>query len=105
MVNSSKDLNQIEVAESSLESRKLVLAGLGTGKTQTVAMRLLHLLGSGAGPAKILVLSFSKNAVKTLIHRLELFASGNDSYLDELRHISIRTFDSWSFRILRRMVI
>jgi len=103
MTNFTTDQIQLEVAQSNVNSRNLVLAGPGTGKTQTVAMRLAHLLGSGIGPAQILVLSFSRSAVKTLVRRLENFATNEVADLTELRHISIRTFDSWSFRILRRL--
>lgn len=82
-------------------ARLLVVAGPGTGKTETVAKRLVSLTQNGVRPSQILVLSFSRSAVKTLTRRLEKFVAAAPDELEELRHLSIRTFDSWSFRLLR----
>ena len=81
--------------------RMLVEAGPGTGKTQIAALRMADLLRSGLSPGQILVLSFSRSAVRTLTRRLSRIAGTEDSVLEELRHVSIRTFDSWTFRMLR----
>lgn len=48
---------------------------------------------------QILVLSFSRSAVRTLTRRLATLS--NPFVIEELRHVAIRTFDSWAFRILR----
>lgn len=98
-----QDPKQQQVATRDVSARQLVLAGPGTGKTETVALRLSHLLESGVGPAQILVLSFSRSAVRTVADRLERFAGHAGGVLEDLRHISIRTFDSWSFRLLRQI--
>ena len=79
----------------------LVAAGPGTGKTEIAAHRIADLLRSGLSPGQILVLSFSRSAVRTLTRRLSRIAGGEDGVLEELRHVSIRTFDSWAFRMLR----
>jgi hypothetical protein len=94
---------QRAVIEAPVNARILVLAGPGTGKTETVAHRLAWLLSNGLGPGQLAVLSFSRNAVKTLMNRIESLAvgGGGPSMLEELRHVSIRTFDSWTFRQLR----
>lgn len=81
--------------------RMLVSAGPGTGKTEIAAHRIADLLRSGLSPGQILVLSFSRSAVRTLTRRLSRSAGGEDGVLEELRHVSIRTFDSWAFRMLR----
>ena len=81
--------------------RMLVAAGPGTGKTEMAALRVADLLRSGLSPGQILVLSFSRSAVRTLTRRLSRLAGSNDGVLEELRHVSIRTFDSWAFRMLR----
>ena len=81
--------------------RMLVAAGPGTGKTEIAAGRIADLMRSGLSPGQILVLSFSRSAVRTLTRRLSRIAGGEDSVLEELRHVSIRTFDSWTFRLLR----
>lgn len=98
-----KDPKQQQVATMDISARQLVLAGPGTGKTETVARRLSHLLEAGVSPAQILVLSFSRSAVRTVADRLERFAGNAEGVLEDLRHISIRTFDSWSFRLLRQL--
>ena len=79
----------------------LVEAGPGTGKTEIAALRVADLLRAGLSPGQLLVLSFSRSAVRTLTRRLSRIAGTEDSVLEELRHVSIRTFDSWTFRMLR----
>ena len=86
-------------------ARMLVEAGPGTGKTEIAAHRVADLLKSGLSPGQILVLSFSRSAVRTLTRRLSRISGGEDTVLEELRHVSIRTFDSWAFRMLRRLGI
>ncbi|MEA3640226.1 MAG: UvrD-helicase domain-containing protein [Lamprobacter sp.] len=98
-----QDPRQQQVATMDASARQLVLAGPGTGKTETVALRLSHLLDAGLSPAQILVLSFSRSAVRTVADRLERFADNTGGALEDLRHIAIRTFDSWSFRLLRQL--
>lgn len=85
--------------------RMLVAAGPGTGKTEIAALRMADLLTSGLSPGQILVLSFSRSAVRTLTRRLSRIAGTEDGMLEELRHVSIRTFDSWAFRMLRLLGI
>jgi hypothetical protein len=98
-----KDSIQQEVAVRDADARQLVLAGPGTGKTETVALRISRLLTAGVGPAQILVLSFSRSAVRTVAERLERHADHSIGVLEDLRYVSIRTFDSWSFRLLRQL--
>ena len=81
--------------------RMLVEAGPGTGKTQMSALRLAGLIRSSLSPGQVLALSFSRSAVKTLTRRLTTVAVADGRVVEELRHISVRTFDSWAFRILR----
>lgn len=84
------------------ERRLLVEAGPGTGKTQMAAERLAALIRGGVAPGQLLVLSFSRSAVRTLTRRLGDITD-DAMVVEELRHVSIRTFDSWAFRILRRI--
>lgn len=94
---------QKAVACASSAARILVQAGPGTGKTETVAFRLVHLLDEGVRPSEILVLSFSRNAVKTLASRIEGMQASAAGHVEDLRHLSVRTFDSWTFRMLRQL--
>lgn len=98
---SANDEGQHKVIEATANQRILVEAGPGTGKTHTAALRLAKLVRSDVSPAQILVLSFSRSAVRTLTERLAKVALPDDNLVEELRHISIRTFDSWAFRMLR----
>jgi hypothetical protein len=82
-------------------ARMLVEAGPGTGKTQMAALRLAGLIRTSVSPGQILVLSFSRSAVRTLTKRLAVVAEADPQVIEELRHVSIRTFDSWAFRMLR----
>lgn len=93
---------QRAVIEAGADEWRLVVAGPGTGKTQVAAMRLVHLLGLGLQPAQILVLSFSRSAVATLSRRLATLRVNDQGVVEELRHLAIRTFDSWAFRMLRQ---
>ena len=47
----------------------LVIAGAGSGKTNTLAHRVAHLVGEGADPARVLLLTFSRRAAQELERR------------------------------------
>ncbi|WP_332675515.1 ATP-dependent helicase [Aromatoleum sp.] len=48
----------------------LVIAGAGSGKTNTLAHRVAHLVASGADPASILLLTFSRRAADEMGRRV-----------------------------------
>jgi hypothetical protein len=87
------------VINAEAASRILVDAPPGTGKTEIAARRLAALISNKISPGQILVLSFSRSAVRTLTKRLSTLSEPR--LIEELRHVSIRTFDAWAFRILR----
>jgi DNA helicase-2/ATP-dependent DNA helicase PcrA len=47
----------------------LIIAGAGTGKTNTLAHRVAHFIDEGADPGRILLLTFSRRAAETMIRR------------------------------------
>ena len=49
----------------------LVIAGAGSGKTNTLAHRVAHLIGHGADSARILLLTFSRRAAAEMERRVE----------------------------------
>ncbi|HTT10447.1 MAG TPA: ATP-dependent helicase [Burkholderiaceae bacterium] len=49
----------------------LVIAGAGSGKTNTLAHRVAHLIERGADPRTILLLTFSRRAAREMIRRVE----------------------------------
>lgn len=49
----------------------LVIAGAGSGKTNTLAHRVAHLIVNGADPRRILLMTFSRRAASEMAHRVE----------------------------------
>ena len=49
----------------------LIIAGAGTGKTNTLAHRVAHLMTSGADPGRILLLTFTRRAAEIMTRRAE----------------------------------
>ena len=47
----------------------LVIAGAGSGKTNTLAFRVAHLVRNGADPQRILLLTFSRRAAAEMERR------------------------------------
>src|SRR5215472_17448160 len=47
----------------------LILAGAGTGKTDTLAHRVAHLVLNGVDPARILLLTFTRRAATEMRRR------------------------------------
>jgi DNA helicase II / ATP-dependent DNA helicase PcrA len=52
----------------------LVIAGAGSGKTNTLAHRVAHLIVSGADPRRILLMTFSRRAAGEMANRVERIA-------------------------------
>lgn len=101
MKNTDDSRNREHIRCAEAGARLLVDAGPGTGKTELAALRMASLIRTGLSPGQMLVLSFSRSAVRNLTRRLARTMDSDDRVLEELRHVSIRTFDSWSFRMLR----
>lgn len=53
----------------------LLIAGAGTGKTMTLAHRVGHLVASGADPARIMLLTFTRRAAGELVSRAQSIAA------------------------------
>jgi DNA helicase-2/ATP-dependent DNA helicase PcrA len=47
----------------------LIVAGAGSGKTRTLASRVARLIGDGAPPERILLLTFSRRAAREMLQR------------------------------------
>jgi len=52
----------------------LVIAGAGSGKTNTLAHRVAHLMVNGADPRRILLMTFSRRAASEMTRRVERIA-------------------------------
>ena len=53
----------------------LIIAGAGTGKTNTLAHRVAHLIVLGADPRRIMLLTFSRRAAVEMTRRVERIAA------------------------------
>ncbi len=53
----------------------LVIAGAGSGKTNTLAHRVAHLIVHGADPRRILLMTFSRRAASEMSRRVERIAA------------------------------
>jgi DNA helicase-2/ATP-dependent DNA helicase PcrA len=58
-------------AASHSDGALLILAGAGTGKTNTLAHRVAHLIAEGANPQRILLLTFSRRAAIEMTRRAQ----------------------------------
>ena len=81
----------------------LIIAGAGTGKTNTLAHRVAHLLLQGVTPERILLLTFTRRAAQEMLRRAERIATQalSDSPQAGAIHINAaRLFDGsrWTFR-------
>jgi DNA helicase-2/ATP-dependent DNA helicase PcrA len=82
----------------------LVIAGAGSGKTNTLAHRVTHLVVNGADPRKILLLTFSRRAAFEMTRRVERLAVqvlGANSGLGRAALTWAGTFHSIGARLLR----
>ena len=79
----------------------LIIAGAGSGKTQTLAHRVAHLIGHSANPGRILLLTFSRRAAQEMERRVEHILTGR-GMSQGLASISWSgTFHAVGARILR----
>jgi DNA helicase-2/ATP-dependent DNA helicase PcrA len=62
---------QRAAATAPLETPLIIIAGAGTGKTNTLAHRVAHLIHTGTNPARILLLTFTRRAAAEMTRRAE----------------------------------
>ncbi|MFF0560210.1 UvrD-helicase domain-containing protein [Streptomyces sp. NPDC004266] len=91
---------QRAVVDLPWDTRLLVTAGAGSGKTHTVVRRLDALVGNddpdeALEAGEILVLSFSRAAVRELRDRIARHG-------DRADRVRVQTFDSWAYQLLVR---
>jgi DNA helicase II / ATP-dependent DNA helicase PcrA len=61
----------VGTSNDGLANPLLVIAGPGSGKTNTLAHRVAHLIVNGADPRRILLLTFSRRAAAEMTRRVE----------------------------------
>ncbi|MFC4310181.1 ATP-dependent helicase [Steroidobacter flavus] len=87
----------------------LIIAGAGTGKTNTLAHRVAHLLLEGVAPERILLLTFTRRAAQEMLRRAERIATealGNSPragaiHINAARLLWSGTFHSIGNRLIR----
>jgi DNA helicase-2/ATP-dependent DNA helicase PcrA len=86
----------------------LIIAGAGTGKTNTLAHRVAHLLMNGVAPEHVLLLTFTRRAAQEMIRRAERIVnemlklrSNRGIQIDVTRALWSGTFHSVGNRLLR----
>src|SRR3954466_5621652 len=86
----------------------LIVAGAGTGKTNTLAHRVAHLAIHGVDPSRILMLTFTRRAAVEMRRRAhEIIKIALNAALGGLRHAGLQrltwtgTFHSIGNRLLR----
>ena len=61
----------VGLAEGTTAGPLLIIAGAGSGKTNTLANRVAHLIVNGADPRRILLMTFSRRAALEMSRRVE----------------------------------
>src|SRR5215831_12838845 len=80
----------------------LVIAGAGSGKTNTIAHRVAHLIVNGADPARILLLTFSRRAAAEMERRSErIIKTAIGATHTQVRIAWSGTFHAIAARLLR----
>ena len=77
----------------------LILAGAGTGKTNTLAHRVAHLIAEGANPQRMLLLTFSRRAAIEMTRRAQRIVG---ELATQVRLPWSGTFHSIANRLIRR---
>ncbi|MCK0173890.1 UvrD-helicase domain-containing protein [Mycolicibacterium sp. F2034L] len=91
----SLSAEQLSVVEQPIDSKTVVTAGPGTGKTHTLVSRIEHLIGEDSEVAgqEVLSLSFSRAAVGVLRRRVSMLSTRGS-------RVRSATFDSFATRLL-----
>jgi DNA helicase-2/ATP-dependent DNA helicase PcrA len=74
----------------------LIIAGAGTGKTNTLAHRTAHLVLNGVDPARILMLTFTRRAAQEMIRRTQSIVTAVMADRGKLGDRSVQSRLAWS---------
>lgn len=99
-IYSTLSAEQLRIVTADPDDNVLVLAPPGTGKTHTVIARIKYLVEeAGLQPQELLVLCFTRAAVGEIMARIRDLIKDSKVH-DDLRFVSVRTFDSFATRLL-----
>lgn len=94
----------VGLADGQVAGPLLIIAGAGSGKTNTLAHRVAHLIVNGADPRRILLMTFSRRAASEMARRVErickhVLGANSDILTDALAWSG--TFHGIGARLLR----
>lgn len=96
-VNYKTDLNEAQYeAVTSVNGPHLIIAGAGTGKTQTIVYRVSYLVELGVRPDSILLLTFTRKAAQEMLRRASILLDAR------CERVSGGTFHSFANSVLRK---
>ncbi len=96
MIDYLKELNPQQKAAVLCAEPSYIVAGAGTGKTKTLTTKIAYLIDKvGILPTRILALTFTNNAAKEMMERIQLILGSEH----KLKWCS--TFHSFAYKILR----
>ncbi len=95
---------QLAVARATHDAPLKIIAGAGTGKTETLAARYVELVRRGVPPARIALLTFTEDAAAEMRARvmLRLRESGIALPPHALLDLWIATFHGFAMRLIRQ---
>lgn len=94
----------VEHGDGQIAGPLLVIAGAGSGKTNTLAHRVAHLIVKGADPRRILLMTFSRRAASEMAKRVQRIAGevlGRDASIITDALTWAGTFHGIGARLLR----
>src|SRR5688572_21382763 len=94
------DDSQERVIKARPVDRLLVEAGPGYGKTDVACARVAHLLAAGIPASRIVLLTFTRTAVRELRDRIAALTVPGTS----MNGVEVRTLDSFAWRLRRGLV-
>ena len=104
MENILKNLNpKQKIAVETIKGPLLILAGPGSGKTQTLACRIAYLVQKGIIPKNILAVTFTNKAAGEMKSRVASLLARHESSRNYAQPI-IGTFHAICLRILRKEI-
>ena len=100
---------EVAAANGAAAGPLLIIAGAGTGKTNTLAHRGAYLLARGVAPQRIALMTFSRRAAGEMLHRASLILDrhastrgGDGSPRALARQLWSGTFHALGARLLRQ---
>lgn len=87
---------QLAIIRQPVAARQLVEAGPGTGKTAVACARVAYLIGLGENPSAILIVSFTRAAIREMRDRIKKWSG-----MGPIGGLSILTVDQTAFRFAK----